>query len=159
MFSSSTIDTLEAIRRVSAENALALDSSSLVETGERVVVIAVMSNAGTRVALTPLAMLKPTSASYLNQDGTVADAAVLTFAEIRRNLNSNESQAWFTEDEDGRVQVGFAKHGSRGNPAETLLTLPWGDPCTLFANPIRDPDAPGTPRPLPAANRVNGWLH
>jgi hypothetical protein len=159
MFSSSTIDTLQAIRRVSAENALALVSSSLVETGERVVVIAVMSNAGTRVALTPLAMLKPTSASYLNQDGTVADAAVLTFAEIRRHLNSNESQAWFTEDENGRLQVGFAKHGSRGNPADTLLTLPWGDPCTLFAAPIRDPDAPGTPRPLPAANRVNSWLH
>ena len=61
------------------------------ETGQPVVVIAMMTNAGTRVALTPLAMLKPTSASYLNQDGTVADAAVLAFAEIRRHLNSDQS--------------------------------------------------------------------
>ena len=159
MFSSSTIDTLEAIRRVSAENALALVSSRLVETGQPVVVIAKMTNAGTRVALTPLAMLKPTSASYLNDDGTVADAAVLAFAEIRRHINSDQSQAWFTEDENGRVQVGFAEHGTRGNPAETLLTLPWGNPCTLFADPVRDPDAPGTPRPVAATKRVNSRLH
>ena len=159
MFSSSTIDTLEAIRRVSAENALALVSSRLVETGEPVVVIAMMTNAGTRVALTPLAMLKPTSTSYLNQDGTVADAAVLAFAEIRRHINSDESQAWFTEDQNGRVQVGFARHGTRGHPAETLLTLPWGNPCTLFADPIRDPDAPGIPQPVPATDRVNSRMH
>ena len=159
MFSSSTIDTLEAIRRVSAENALALVSSSLVETGEPVVVIAMMTNAGTRVALTPLAMLKPTSASYLNDDGTVADAAVLAFAEIRRHINSDQSQAWFTEDENGRVQVGFAEHGTRGNPADTLLTLPWGNPCNLFADPVRDPDASGTPRPVPTTKRINPRLH
>jgi hypothetical protein len=159
MFSSSTIDTLETIRRVSAENALALVSSSLVATGEPVVVIAMMTNTGAQVALTPLAMLKPTSTPYLNHDGTVADAAVRAFAEIRRHLNSDESQAWFTEDKNGRVQVGFARHGTRADPAETLLTLPWGDPCTLFADPIRDPDAPGTPRLLPLTERVNSRLH
>lgn len=159
MFSSSTIDTLAAIRRVAAEDAVALVSSRLVETGEPVVVIAMMTNAGSRVALTPLAMLTPTSTSYLNPDGTVADAAVLAFAEIRRQLDSDTSQAWFTEDENGRVQVGFAKNGTRGDPAETLLTLPWGHPCTLFADPVRDPDAPGNPQPVAAAKRVSSRLH
>ena len=158
MFSRSTIDTLDVIRRASLNNELALVSSRLASTGEPVVVIAAMTAGAAAVSLTPLAMLKPAATPYLDETGRVNEAAIAVFASLRREINSDAAQAWFTEDAEGRVHVGFARLGSRGDPAQTLLTLPWGNPCKLFAEPARIPEIPGVAT-LSTAARGNPRLH
>jgi hypothetical protein len=139
MISFTTISHLQGIREAAEAGQLQLGVARLAAGGTRVAVVAEVKpiDKGT-AAVTPLAMLKPTEAPFLNHDGSLTEEARRVCKLLQGKILSADHETWFREETNGRVQVSFAKRGAPAGQQGALLILPWEDPHELFEHTALD---------------------